>query len=128
MRILGASITLAVSDPAASSGFFCTHLGFRATVIDEVSICLERDDLDVEIVLRRSESKAQADPEGGETPGVRMGFEVTDLAVEQDRLFEEGASISTPLHREAGGLLRLRLTDPNRVDVELTQWTPPAGC
>ncbi|MEC3914559.1 VOC family protein [Nocardia sp. CDC160] len=117
MRILGAAITLAVSDPTASSTFFCTHLGFRPTVIDEGSICLERDDLDVEIVLRQSESD----------PGVRMSFDVSDLIAEQERLAEEGAHISEPLRRAAGGTLLLRLTDPNHVEIELTQWLPPAG-
>lgn len=117
MRILGAAITLAVSDPMASSTFFCTHLGFRQTQIGETSICLERDDLDVEIVLRQSESDSP----------VRMSFDVADLIAEHERLFEAGAPISAPLRRAAGGMLLLRLTDPNQLDVELTQWVPPAG-
>ncbi|MEC3953985.1 VOC family protein [Nocardia sp. CDC153] len=116
MRILGAAITLAVSDPAASSTFFCTHLGFRATPIGEDSICLERDDLDVEIVLRQAQSDT-----------VRMSFDVPDLIAEHERLEEAGAPISEPLRRAAGGTLLLRLTDPNQVEIELTQWTPPAG-
>ncbi|AYF76871.1 VOC family protein [Nocardia yunnanensis] len=117
MRILGAAITLGVSDPAASSAFFCTHLGFRATPIGDGAISLERDDLDVEIIVR------QAEPD----PDVQMSFDVADLITEQERLTEEGAPISEPLSRAAGGMLLLRLTDPNQLEIALTQWTPPAG-
>lgn len=127
MKILGAAITLTVSDPTASSGFFCTHLGFRVTVANEDFICLERDDLDVEIVLRHRDPEDEPVAGGPGSSGVQLSFDVPDLAATQDRLLDEGAPITAPLHRAAGGVVRLRLTDPNQVDVHLTQWAPPAG-
>ncbi|GAB2446752.1 VOC family protein [Nocardia tengchongensis] len=127
MKILGAAITLTVSDPAASSEFFCTHLGFHATVTNEDFTYLERDDLDVEIVLRHRDPERSPATAGPGPSGVQLSFDVPNLAAEQDRLLDEDAPVTTPLRREAGGLLRLRLTDPNQVDVQLTQWAPPAG-
>ncbi|MGW4354547.1 VOC family protein [Nocardia sp. NPDC004582] len=127
MKILGAAITLTVSDPTASSEFFCTHLGFHTTVANETFTYLERDDLDVEIVLRHRDPDKPPKPAGPGPIGVQLSFDVGDLAAEQDRLLDEQAPITTQLRREAGGLLRLRLTDPNQIDVQLTEWTPPAG-
>ncbi|GAB2547454.1 VOC family protein [Nocardia heshunensis] len=128
MKILGAAITLTVSDPTASSEFFCTHLGFHATATNEEFTYLERDDLDVEIVLRHRDPMQPPTPVGPGPVGVELSFEVPDLAAEQDRLLDEGAPVTDALRRVAAGLLRLRLTDPNQVDVHLTEWTPPAGC
>ncbi|MVU81769.1 glyoxalase [Nocardia sp. ET3-3] len=127
MKILGAEITLTVTDPRESSRFFCTHLGFRESISDADFACLERDDADVAIVLVRRDPEAPPPATGPGPTGVLVSFDVADIAAESDRLSEEGAPVTAPLHRAPAGRWLLRLTDPNRVDVQLTQWAPPAG-
>ncbi|MFF0637510.1 VOC family protein [Nocardia sp. NPDC004151] len=126
MRILGTAIVLTVRDPAASSKIFCTHLGFRETVTGEDFLCLERDDTDLEIVL------LQRDPESPPPlipapAGVTLSLTVADIAVEHQRLLEEGAPLTEHPHRAPGGLWLLTMRDPNGVEIQLTQWTPPSG-
>ncbi|AYF72817.1 glyoxalase [Nocardia yunnanensis] len=127
MKILGAEITLTVTDPTESSRFFCTHLGFRESMAGAEFVCLERDDADVTIVLARRDPEMPPPVAGPGPTGVLVSFDVADLAAEQHRLLDEGAALAAPLHREPAGRWLLRLTDPNRVEVQLTQWAPPAG-
>lgn len=127
MKILGAEITLTVTDPRESSRFFCAHLGFRESVADADFVCLERDDADVQLVLIRRDPEMPPPASGPGPIGVLLSFDVSDIAAEHERLLDEGAPITESLRRAPAGRWALRLTDPNRVDVQLTQWAPPAG-
>ncbi|MFE7800356.1 VOC family protein [Nocardia sp. NPDC057440] len=126
MNIVGSAIALSVVDLAASCRFFTTHLGFRELVASEDFACLERDDGAVEVVLLQRDPELPPSASPGPT-GVLMSFAVTDIVTEQNRLLRAHAPITVPLRREPGGQWILQLTDPNGVEVQLTEWSPPAG-
>lgn len=125
MNIVSSAVFLTVADPAASSRFFTTHLGFREVLIGEEFVMLGRDDAAVELVLVRHDPETHP-PSFGPT-GVTVSFAVTGIATEYERLLEEGATISVPLHQEPWGELVAQLVDPNGVLVQLTEWVPPTG-
>ncbi|QLY30079.1 VOC family protein [Nocardia huaxiensis] len=126
MNVVASAITLSVTDAAASSKFFCTHLGYREAVTGEDFVCLERDDAGVEIVLVQRNPEYPPAPAPGPT-GLRVSFSVTDIARIDQRLRDEGAPLTGSLHRAPDGHWLLELTDPNGVEVHLTQWAPPSG-
>lgn len=125
MNIVSSTVSLTVADPAASSLFFTTHLGFREVLIGEEFVVLGRDDGAVELVLVRHDPVIHP-PSFGPT-GVTVSFAVTGIAAEYERLLNEGAAISVPLYQEPWGELVARLVDPNGVVVQLTEWVPPTG-
>ncbi|GAA4596239.1 hypothetical protein GCM10023194_67930 [Planotetraspora phitsanulokensis] len=125
MNIVSSAVSLKVTDPATSSRFFTTHLGFREVLIGEEFAALGRDDAAVDLVLVRHDP--ETDPPGFGPTGVIVSFAVTGIAAEYERLQNEGAGISVPLYREPWGELAMRLVDPNGVVVQLTEWVPPAG-
>ncbi|MGI5485317.1 VOC family protein [Microtetraspora malaysiensis] len=55
-------VSLTVADPAASSKFFTSHLGFREILINADFIALGRDDAAVDLVLMRHDP--EIDPPG----------------------------------------------------------------
>ncbi|UBU08801.1 VOC family protein [Nonomuraea gerenzanensis] len=123
MNIVSSAISLTVADPAASSGFFTGHLGFREVLAGEDFIVLGRDDGAVDLIL------VALDPErwqpGQSLADATVVFSVTGLAAEYERLRAEGAPITAPLRREPWGELVTRLADPNGVTVQLNEWIPP---
>ncbi|MEV1169903.1 VOC family protein [Nonomuraea sp. NPDC049784] len=123
MNIVSSAVSLTVADPAASSRFFTSHLGFREILAGEEFIALGRDDAAVDLVL------VGRDPERWQ-PGqglaeVIVVFTVTGLAAEYERLRGEGATITIPLRREPWGELLMQLTDPNGVAIQLVEWISP---
>ncbi|MEV6771759.1 VOC family protein [Nocardia sp. NPDC051030] len=119
-------MNLTVADPAASSEFFGTHLGFRELVATDDFIYLGRDDATTEIMLERTDLE-RPPPPVLRPSGVTVSFTVTGIDDEHERLRREGANITGPLVRLPGGEWRMLLTDPNGVVVQLVEWTPPAG-
>ncbi|WP_406112011.1 VOC family protein [Kitasatospora purpeofusca] len=124
MNIVAATVALSVADPAASSRFFTTHLGFREVLVDEEFVSLGRDDAAPDLLLRLSDPER---PPGRGPVEVLVSFAVTDVAEEYERLRREGANITVPLRREPWGEQLVELTDPNGVVVQLVEWIPPAG-
>ncbi len=124
MNIVAATVELSVADPAASSRFFTTHLGFREVLVDEEFVSLGRDDAAPDLLLRRSDPER---PPGRGPVEVLVSFAVTDVAEEYERLRGEGANITVPLRREPWGEQLVELIDPNGVVVQLVEWIPPAG-
>ncbi|WP_405006845.1 VOC family protein [Kitasatospora purpeofusca] len=124
MNIVAATVALSVADPAASSRFFTTHLGFREVLVDEEFVSLGRDDAAPDLLLRQSDPER---PPGRGPVEVLVSFAVTDVAEEYERLRREGANITVPLRREPWGEQLVELTDPNGVVVQLVEWIPPAG-
>lgn len=124
VNIVAATVALSVVDPAASSRFFTTHLGFREVLVDEEFVSLGREDAAPDLLLRQSD--LERPPERGPVEVV-VSFAVTDVAAEYERLRREGANITGPLRREPWGEQLLELTDPNGVVVQLVEWIPPAG-
>jgi catechol 2,3-dioxygenase-like lactoylglutathione lyase family enzyme len=124
VNIISSAVSLTVDDPAASSRFFTSHLGFRETLTGDGFIALGRDDAAVDLIL------TERDPERwqpGQGPaGAIVVFAVTGLAAEYERLRREGATVTVPLRREPWGELTTRLSDPNGVTVQLTEWIPPS--
>ncbi len=123
VNIVSSSISLTVDDPAASSRFFTSHLGFRETLVGDGFIALGRDDAAVDLVLVERDAERWR-PRREQADAVVV-FAVTGLAVECDRLRREGAAITVPLRREPWGELTMQLSDPNGVAVQLTEWIPP---
>ncbi|WP_203186455.1 VOC family protein [Streptomyces pratensis] len=124
MNIIASSVSLTVGDPAASSRFFTSHLGFREVLVAEGVIHLSRDDAATDlVVLEKDPAARQPDAQAD----VVVCFSVTDLAAEYERLRREGARITVPLRQEPWGEWVLRLADPNGVVIQIVEWVPPAG-
>ncbi|MFJ8978557.1 VOC family protein [Streptomyces sp. NPDC102282] len=128
MNIIASAVLLTVGDPAASSRFFTSHLGFREVLAAEGVIHLARDDAATDLVVLESGPEAHPGPrKPDEQAGTVVSFTVTDLAAEYERLRREGALITVPLRQEPWGEWVLRLTDPNGVVIQMVEWVPPAG-
>lgn len=123
VNIVSSAVSVTVDDPAASSRFFTSHLGFRETLIGDGFIVLGRDDAAVDLILTERDAE-RWQPGQGLADAIMM-FAVTGLAAECERLRREGATITVPLRREPWGELTMRLSDPNGVTVQLTEWIPP---
>lgn len=123
MNIVGSTVVFVVDDLPRSRLFFTTYLGFREA-LDTPEFCsLSRDDAAVDIMLHQRD--LELPPERIAQPVV--AFAVTDLVKEAARLSTEGAPITTPLWRSPWGERLMRLTDPNGIVVELTEWIAPSG-
>jgi len=136
MNITASAVLLTVGDPAASSRFFTSHLGFREVLAAEGIIHLSRDDAASDLVVLVGDPELVHDPElpsrqqqsaAAAQAEVVVSFTVTDLAAEHERLRREGARIVLPLRQEPWGERVLRLADPNGVVIQLVEWVPPAG-
>ncbi|WP_433352378.1 VOC family protein [Microtetraspora malaysiensis] len=57
-------MSLTVADPAASSKFFTSHLGFREILINADFIALGRDDAAVDLVLIRHDPETDPPASG----------------------------------------------------------------
>jgi catechol 2,3-dioxygenase-like lactoylglutathione lyase family enzyme len=123
VNIVSSAVSLAVDDPAASSRFFTSHLGFREIVTGEEFIALGRDDAAVDLVLTARDPE-RWQPARGPADTIVV-FAVTGLAAEYERLRHEGTTITVPLRREPWGELTMQLSDPNGVAIQLTEWVPP---
>ncbi|MEU7894139.1 VOC family protein [Nonomuraea sp. NPDC049152] len=123
MNIVASTVVFAVDDLAGSRRFFTTYLGFREVLDTPDFTLLCRDDAVADILLRQRDL---------ERPRERVSqpvvaFAVTDLAREYARLRAEGAPITGQLWRNPWGEWLMRLTDPNGIVVELTEWIAPSG-
>ncbi|GLX17222.1 MULTISPECIES: VOC family protein [Streptomyces] len=128
MNVVTTKVSLTVEDVDASSRFFTTHLGFREVESAEGYVCLRRDDTSAEIAL--SERDPELSPRAWRGQGLSdlaLTLTVTDLTAEYARLRREGAVADGSIRQEPWGEQLLRLTDPNGVVVQLTEWVPPAG-
>lgn len=122
--VVSSTVVLSVTDPAASSRFFTTHLGYREVLTDEEFVALARDDAAPELVLRQRDLEL---PPGPGPVRVALSLTVTDVTAEDERLRRGGANITRPLRHEPWGELLLELTDPNGLVIQLAQWLQPAG-
>jgi catechol 2,3-dioxygenase-like lactoylglutathione lyase family enzyme len=123
MNIVASTVVFTVDDPAGSRRFFTTYLGFHEVLDTPDLTWLSRDDTATDILLHQRDL---------ELPRERIAqpvvaFAVTDLAKEHARLQAEGAPITRQLCRDPWGEWLMRLTDPNGIVVELTEWIPPSG-
>jgi len=125
MNVVSSAVSLTVTDPAASSRFFTTHLGFREVVVSEDFVELGRDDAAVDLVLVRRDLEQHGLGQG--PTNVIVSFAVTGIAAEYERLRNEATGTTVTLRQEPWGELVVRLIDPNGVVVQLTEWVPPAG-
>ncbi|MFC4122102.1 VOC family protein [Nonomuraea zeae] len=123
MNIVASTVVFTVDDLAGSRHFFTTYLGFREVLDTPDFTWLGRDDAAADILLRRRDLERPR--ERAAQPVV--AFAVTDLAREHARLMTEGAPITEQLRRNPWGEWLTRLTDPNGIVVELTEWIAPGG-
>ncbi|MFD1932205.1 VOC family protein [Nonomuraea mangrovi] len=123
MNIITSTVVFTVDDPAGSRRFFTTHLGFREVLDTPDFTWLSRDDAAADILLRQRDLELPLQSEAQPV----VAFAVTDLAKEYERLHAAGAPITTPLRCDPWGERLMRLTDPNGIVVELTEWIPPSG-
>ncbi|MEU0009435.1 VOC family protein [Streptomyces sp. NPDC006314] len=125
MNVVSSSVSLTVTDPAASSEFFTAHLGFREVLVDEDFVELARDDAAVGLVFARRDVEQHGPDQGPTDVVVSLG--VTGAAAEYERLRNDVVGLSVTLCQQPWGELVVRLVDPNGVVVQLTEWVPPAG-
>jgi catechol 2,3-dioxygenase-like lactoylglutathione lyase family enzyme len=123
MNIVASTVVFTVDDLAGSRRFFTTYLGFREVLDTPDFTWLSRDDAAADILLHQRDL---------ELPRERIAqpvvaFAVTDLTGEYTRLQAEGAPITRQMWRNPWGEWLMRLTDPNGIVVELTEWIAPDG-
>ncbi|NUP42382.1 MAG: VOC family protein [Streptomyces sp.] len=123
MNIVGSTVVFTVDDLPGSRHFFTVYLGFREVLGNPDLSWLSRDDAAVDILLNQRDL---------EQPHERIALTVvalavTDLAGEHARLRAAGAPITRQLWCSPWGEWQLRLTDPNGIVVELTEWIVPGG-
>ncbi|WP_214319539.1 VOC family protein [Nonomuraea sediminis] len=123
MNIVSSTVVFTVDDLAGSRHFFTTYLGFREVLDTPDFAWLSRDDTAADILLHQRDL---------ELPRERVAqpvvaFAITDLVKEHERLHDEGAPITRQLCRNPWGEWLMRLTDPNGIVVELTEWIAPSG-
>lgn len=123
MNIVGSTVVFTIDDLAGSRRFFTTHLGFRDVLDTPDFAWLSRDDAAIDILLHQRDLER---PQERVAQPV-VAFAVTDLVTESARLSSAGAPITRQLERNAWGERLMRLTDPNGIVVELTEWIPPSG-
>ncbi|MFJ4713890.1 VOC family protein [Streptomyces sp. NPDC088785] len=129
MNIVASALLLTVADPAASSRFFTTHLGFREVLLTAEAVHLARDDAAADVVVLQAPTGDGQPVRAGTraSSDVAICLTVTGLAAEHERLRRERAHITLPLRQEAWGEWAVQLTDPNGVVIRLVEWVPPAG-
>lgn len=127
MQVTAAAVSLNVDDVPASSAFLSKHLGFREEMAADGFASLRRDDLPMNVVyLRRGLEILPAGFRDQRAAGVIVALVVTNLAAEEQRLRDEGVTITMPLREEEWGERLFQITDPNGVIVELVEWVTPA--
>ncbi|MEU6847436.1 VOC family protein [Streptomyces sp. NPDC046716] len=129
MNIVASALLLTVADPAASSRFFTSHLGFREVLLTPEVIHLARDDAAADLVVLQAPAGKEQPAHGRSSPSpeVALCLNVTGLPAEYERLRRERANVSVPLRQEEWGEWALQLTDPNGVVIRLVEWIPPVG-
>ncbi|GGL56307.1 VOC family protein [Planomonospora parontospora] len=123
MNIIASTIVFTVDDPAGSRDFFTTCLGFREVLDTPDLTWLSRDDAAADLLLRRRDLERPR----ARTAQPVVAFAVTDLVGEYERLRAAGAPVTGRLRRSPWGEWLVRLTDPNGIVVELTEWIAPGG-
>ncbi|GAA3150482.1 hypothetical protein GCM10010466_47040 [Planomonospora alba] len=123
MNIIASTVVFTVDDPASSRHFFTTYLDFREVLDAPDLTWLSRDDAAPDILLRRRDLERPRE----RTAQPVVSFAVTDLVREHARLRAEGAPVTGPLRRNPWSEWLMRLTDPNGIVVELTEWIAPGG-
>ncbi len=126
MNVISSAVRFTVLDPAASSDFFGTYLGYRESAATDDVIYLDRDDDAAEIVLERLVAEA-APVAAGHPVGASVCFTVTDIAAAYHRLRGAGAPITHANIGRSQGTRRVVLADPNGIVVHLIEWCPPSG-
>jgi len=128
MQVTSSAVSLTVTDVAASSEFFSTHLGFREQMAADGFASLTREDAAMDVIfLRRG---IEVLPEGvrdQHAAGVIVALVVDDLDDELTRLSAEGVKITMGLREEEWGERLFQVTDPNGIVIELIQWVTPAA-
>jgi uncharacterized glyoxalase superfamily protein PhnB len=128
VKITSVAVSLTVDDVPASSTFLATHFGFTEQMAADGFASLGCDDSPMNVVLLRRGIEVL--PEGvrdQHAAGVIVAFVVDDLAAEEARLRDEGASITMPLREEPWGERLFQVTDPNGLVYELVEWVQPEG-
>ncbi|MBY8846897.1 VOC family protein [Streptomyces sp. SP2-10] len=127
MNVTTSTLSLTVADVDASREFFCAHLGYRVAMAADGFASLTRgDDAAADVVLlRRGIEVLPPEQRDQQAAGLIFALTVTDIEAEERRLRESGAPITMPLREEPWGERLLQLTDPNRIVVQLVEWTTP---
>lgn len=129
MQITGAAISINVADPVASAEFAIAHFGFTEAMSADGFVSLAREGLGFNLVYLRI-GLASLQPESlkhESVAGLLVAFEVSDIAVEYDRIRAAGVEITTELQTEPWGERFFQVTDPNGVILQLVQWVGAPG-
>lgn len=130
MRITASTVSLNVTDVAASAAFLVDHFGFTEDMAADGFSSLSRDDAGVHVAyLRTGLATLPEDQRHDHARGLILAFTVDDLEGELARLQREGVAVTMPLVTEEWGERAFQVRDPNGVIVQLVDWVadPPAS-
>lgn len=114
------------ADVAGTSAFYCKHFGFRMLFESEWYVHLQQDaDPTVNLAILQHDHET-IPPEGrGETRGLILNFEVTDVDAEDARLRAAGVPVVKTLRDEPFGQRHVIFRDPNNILIDVIKPIAP---
>jgi uncharacterized glyoxalase superfamily protein PhnB len=120
---------LMAEDVAASARFYMEHMGFAPTFESDWYVSLKhRENPAYELaVLSRTHETIPDGFRGESASGLLLNFEVSDAAVEYERLKEAGLRIVLPLRDESFGQRHFIGVGPGGVMLDVIEEIPPSS-
>ncbi|NJM65619.1 MAG: glyoxalase [Acaryochloris sp. RU_4_1] len=129
MKITASTVSVTVTDVAASSAFLVKHFGFQQNMADEHGnfASLGREDVGMTIIFLRLGCEVLPESYRHQhAAGLILAFTTTGLDAEESRLRAEGVAITMPLREEPWGERLFQVADPNGVIIQLVEWVAAA--
>lgn len=128
MQIKSTTLSVTVSDVAASSKWLQRHFGFVERIGVEGFSYLHHPQSGADIAyLQKGIETLPARLRDQTVSGLIVAFVVPSLDAEDARLRAEGVEISLPVQEDPWGERLLQVTDPCGVVFQLVEWTANAS-
>lgn len=123
MNILATTVSLVVSDPAASAEFLVAHFGFREVLAFDGGAAVEHPGGGPTLFYLR-EGLDTLDPAQRHVlaQGITLAFTVADIEAEVARLRSDGVQPASDIRQDDWGERHVQIADPNGLILQLVQW------
>ncbi|MDG4860346.1 VOC family protein [Streptomyces sp. T-3] len=128
MKITASTVSLTVTDVAASQAFLTAHLGYTTQADADGFASLTRPDAVDIVLLTRGTEILPPEQRDQQAAGLILAFTLDGgLDAEEKRLRDAGVDITMPLREEPWGERLFQITDPNGVIIQFVEWVTPAA-
>ncbi len=118
---------LQVKDVAATAAFYQAHFDFDVHFDSDWYIHLQsRHDPSVNLAILDGYHETIPEPAQGETRGLILNFELSDVDAHYDRATKAGLPIHKTLQDEPFGQRHFITSDPNGILIDVVKPIPPA--